>query len=233
MISKINKAVILAAGQGARLIKNQNKHKLKVLIKINNKTLILENIKNLKKYLGVKKIYIIGGYKYKILKRRFNQKKNIFVLNNKEWKKGNGYSLNSALKVLKNETFYLMAGDHFFSKNFYKKISKIKIDFGLACSKKLAFFHDINDVTKILSSNSKIFKIGKKIRKFNRFDAGFFIINKKYLNNTKKKSISEIIESSKTKIGEMIINENDWIDLDTETDIKNFKIAIKKKLFTI
>ena len=140
MNTKINYAVILAAGKGSRLSLGLKKNNLKVLTKINNKTLILENIKNIKKHLKVKKIFIIGGYNFKILNKFFKKNKNITLINNTEWKRGNGYSLNAALKYLKNETFFLLCGDHFFSKNFYKSILKSKVRFGLACSKTYHFF---------------------------------------------------------------------------------------------
>lgn len=231
MNAKINNAVILAAGKGSRLPLGLKKNNLKILAKINNKTLILENIKNIKKYLKVKKIYVVGGYNFKILKKFFKSNKNITLINNTEWKKGNGYSLNIALKYLKNETFFLLAGDHFFSENFYKSILKSRFKFALACSKNLQFFHDINDATKILSKNDIIYNIGKKIKIFNGFDTGFFIINKRYLNSTKKTTISEIIKHAKSRIKRIDVNNNDWIDLDTENDIKNFKIAITKKIF--
>ena len=231
MNTKINNAVILAAGKGSRLSLWLKKNNLKILAKINNKTLILENIKNIKKNLKVKKIFIIGGYNFKILKKFFKTNKNVKLINNTKWKKGNGYSLDAALKYLKNDTFFLLAGDHFFSKNFYKSILKSKVQFGLACSKNLSFFHDINDATKIFSKKNIIYNIGKKIKKFNGFDTGFFIINKRYLNSTKKTSISQIIKNAKNKIKRINVNSNDWIDLDTKTDIKNFKIAIKQKIF--
>src|SRR6056300_1513132 len=163
MNTKINYAVILAAGRGSRLLLGLKKNNLKILTKINNKTLILENIKNIKKYLKVKKIFIVGGYNFKILKQFFKTNKNVTLINNMEWKKGNGYSLDTALKYLKNNTFFLLAGDHFFSKN-------------------LEFFHDINNATKIFSKKNIIYNIGKEIKKFNGFDTGFFIINKRYLN---------------------------------------------------
>ena len=55
MNTKIKNAVILAAGKGSRLSLGLKKNNLKVLTKINNKTLILENIKNIKKHLKLKK----------------------------------------------------------------------------------------------------------------------------------------------------------------------------------
>jgi len=231
MNTKIDSAVILAAGKGSRLYGELKKENLKIFLKINNKTLINENIKNLKKYLNIKKIYIIGGYKFKILEKYFLSKKNIFLINNKDWRKGNGYSLKKALEYFKEKSFYLLAGDHFFSKNFYKKISNCKLDFALACCKSLEFFHDPKDATKIFSKNNNILNIGKNIKKYNGFDTGFFIINKKYLNQVNKPSISEIIKCSNKRIKRINVDGADWIDLDTKADIKNFKLAIKKKYF--
>jgi len=235
MKQKINIAVILAAGKGSRLSNGNKNETLKVLSKINGKYLILENIQKLRSILHVKKIYIVGGYKINELKKFFNNHdKSIKIINNKEWEKGNGFSFKVACKLLKEKLFYMQAGDHYFNDILYKKVYLSKLDYAVACSKKLSFFHDFNDATKVFSKKFKILDIGKKIIKFNGFDAGFFIINPKKLQLKKSyASISEILQNSKKKINRFNIENNDWIDLDTKTDIKNFKTALKNKIFTL
>lgn len=233
MRKKINTAVILAAGMGSRL--SDNKKSLKILSKINNKYLIIENIKKLRKFLQIENIYIIGGYRIRELIKFFKlHDKSVTIINNKEWKKGNGYSFNTACKILNGKLFYMQCGDHFFSEKFYKKIHSSKLNFAVACSKKLNFYHDFNDATKIYSKKNIILDIGKNIEKSNGFDAGFFIINTKKLAIKKvSSSISENLKFSSKKICRLNIENDDWIDLDTKTDIKNFRIALKKKIFTL
>ena len=231
-MKKINTVVILSAGKGLRLNSHQKKKTNKTLIKINRKTLMQQNIVNIKKYLDIQIIYVVVGYNFKKLKKEIsNFDSNIRFIHNKKWKNGNATSLISACNRIKTP-FYLMSGDHYFNRSFYKKILNAKSDFFLACSKKLDFFHDFEDVTKVFSKNNKLINIGKKIIKFNCYDTGFFKIVPKYLDLSYKfKSISQIINNSKKKISLVYVSCKEWIDLDTKTDVANFKSAIRKKIF--
>jgi 1L-myo-inositol 1-phosphate cytidylyltransferase len=232
-MKKTSTAVILSAGKGFRLSSYQKKKTNKTLIKINKKTLMQQNIINIRKYLGIKKIYIVVGYNFKKLKKEILYfDSNIKFIHNKKWKNGNATSLIYACNRIKT-SFYLMCGDHYFNKSFYNKLLNIKKNFFLVCSKKIDFFHDFEDVTKVFSKNDKLKDIGKKINKFNCYDTGFFKIEPKYLNlNYKFNSISEIIKNSKKIINLVYVKSKDWIDLDTKKDIQNFKKAIKNKIFT-
>ena len=148
----------------------------------------------------------------------------------KSW---NNFTINSSegFHELINKSFPYQSIN---SEKFYKKIHSSKLNFAVACSKKLNFYHDFNDATKIYSKKNIILDIGKNIEKSNGFDAGFFIINTKKLAIKKvSSSISENLKFSSKKICRLNIENDDWIDLDTKTDIKNFRIALKKKIFTL
>jgi choline kinase len=231
-MKKIDTMVILSAGKGLRLNTHQKDKTNKTLVMINNKILIEQSIINIKNFLGIKKIYVIGGYKFNELKNKLIKLKlDINFIYNKNWKRGNATSLICACKNIK-KPFFMQPGDHYFHKNFYKRIKNTKQNFFLACSKKLEFFHDFNDATKVLSHKKKLFEIGKNLKKFDCFDTGFFSINPKFLNFAYKcNSISEILNNSKKKINLIDANSTEWIDIDTKKDIKNFQKAIKKKIF--
>ena len=73
-MSKIEHAVILAAGRGTRLLPLTNKLP-KGLVKIRNQTLILRGIKKIRKY--IKNIHITVGYKGSMMAEH--------VIKNKVW----------------------------------------------------------------------------------------------------------------------------------------------------
>ena len=72
MVKRLNKAIILAAGQGSRL-KHILKGKPKPLLRIGKTTLLENLIKNLNS-LNIKKIVIVVGYKSKIIKKKIKNK---------------------------------------------------------------------------------------------------------------------------------------------------------------
>ena len=80
-------AVLLAAGRGSRL-SNLTK-KPKSFLKLNDKFQIIDYQIKMLEIAGVKKIYIITGFKNKLFKEKFIQKKNIKLIFNKNWKKTN------------------------------------------------------------------------------------------------------------------------------------------------
>ena len=69
--------IVLASGLGSRL-REINQNRPKCLLKINNKTILDYTAKIFNKF---EKVYIIGGYKHKLLKR-FENKKVKIVINN-------------------------------------------------------------------------------------------------------------------------------------------------------
>ena len=68
------KCIILAGGKGSRLSEYTTKIP-KPMVKIGNKP-ILDHIINYYNSYGVKKFIIAAGYKYKIIKNYYKQKKN-------------------------------------------------------------------------------------------------------------------------------------------------------------
>ena len=84
------KAIILAAGMGKRL-KNVTLNRPKPLLEVANTT-IIQYLVNCLKEIGVKKIYIVTGYKSKMIKNKLGNSVN--YIHNKKFKSTNSiYSL--------------------------------------------------------------------------------------------------------------------------------------------
>ncbi len=122
-------AIILAAGRGSRL-NNFTKYKPKALIKFRNKTLLQNQINNLR-INNVSNIYLITGY----MKSKFRGYK-VKKIHNQNWRKSNMiYSLLLAKKLLLNKECIISYGDIYYENNAITKLKNCKHDFCLLNNK--------------------------------------------------------------------------------------------------
>ncbi|MHA1892965.1 MAG: sugar phosphate nucleotidyltransferase [Candidatus Helarchaeota archaeon] len=151
-------AVILASGFGKRLGSITNKLP-KTLLKINNKTTILERLINQFKSSKINKIFILSGkHGEKITKIIANLKLNdIFIIKAKDFEKGPIYTFNNAEPLRIKEDFLLCVSDTVFQNDFLGKFLSYhqKNTFSMAYSKKkelqatnILFIQDPTSVSK-------------------------------------------------------------------------------------
>ena len=104
--------VILAGGKGTRL--SEETHRIpKPMVKIGKKP-IISHIINIYRNYGLKNFYILGGYKFKIIKDYFNKNKNIHVVNTGMNTMTGGRLYKILKKISKsnfNKDFFLTYGD--------------------------------------------------------------------------------------------------------------------------
>jgi D-glycero-D-manno-heptose 1,7-bisphosphate phosphatase len=183
--------VILAGGKGSR-IKKFLKNKPKPMAKFNNKYFIEYIIQNFSKY-DFRKIYILAGYKSKIIINKFHKK----IFNFVEvicLKEKNLMGTGGALNVLKKEKindFILVNGDTIFDINLNLLLNTIKNN-------------QVGSIALIKNSSKKNYKLNKlsinknKIineTKGNLKNAGVYFFKKKILNfiNNKVSSLENDI----------------------------------------
>ena len=246
------KAIILAAGTGSRL-KYLTKYKPKCLIEINGKSLLQSQIDNFNSQ-KIKKIVIIGGYKFKKL-RKFNKK----IIVNKEYKRTNMlWSLFKAVKEM-NDDLIISYGDIAYSKYNLKKIIKSKANIGIAYDTnwkkywKKRFSNPIKDVESFkLNSNREIIEIGNKVNSLSNIQGQyigllkfkkkeikkikkvfkFILKNNKTVNNKdiKKAYLTDFIQelvNQKFKVSGVPISDG-WLEIDTVSD---FRLNLHKLRF--
>ena len=108
--------VILASGMGTRL----NKKMPKCLVSINNKTL-LERIINASQ--GFDKVIVVGGYKINLIKKIINNKKNIYIVNNRDFKTTNMVeSFFKAYRKINNDVI-ITYSDILFDQSLFKQMT--------------------------------------------------------------------------------------------------------------
>ena len=121
--NNLNIAVILAAGMGKRL-GNINKNQPKGMIKIGKSPIIKESIEKLLR-AGIKKVFIVTGYKSEVYKKLFASEKNIEILENKNFAETNTlYSLSKIDGKIESD-FLLLESDLIYD---YAAIPAIMMD---------------------------------------------------------------------------------------------------------
>ena len=233
-------ALILAAGFGSRLSVPLNK-KPKSLLQLNHKTILYYLIKRIQE-TKIKKIFIVVGYKKKLiksyLKKVFQNKIKIYYISNDQYKnKGNIYSIHLARKKISNDLLMFNA-DIVLPKNillklvnnpnkniFLVNLSKYKNEDDILFeynNKKIVKKVYIKErvYKKKLVPSAGVLKISKKgVSKF------FSIIKKKNfkINKYYENAYRELIKEMKFKI---YVSKKRIIEVDTKKDY----IKLKRKV---
>lgn len=216
--------VILAGGKGTRISAIQKK-KIKTLIKFKNIPFINYLLNFFCKF-EFNKIYIIGGFRGNLLKKKFNKiNKNFIQIECLIEKKSQGTG--GALRLVRNKiknNFILVNGDSFIDfniTNFYKLNFKNFIGSMLLVKNK--FYKDNKKLNNLLTKKNII-----SFTKTGMMNAGVYFFKKKIFKYIKNKNFSlendclvELINKKKL-LG--VKSSNEFIDIGTKN---NYKIAKK------
>lgn len=169
--------IILAAGRGSRLGR-YTLYQPKGLVKVHNKPLIEWQINAIKK-AGVKKIYIITGYR----KNKF--KYNCGYIHNKRWKNTNMFfSLSLADNLLKKNTCIISYSDIIYGHKIINEMINYNKDISISYDPewiklwKKRFNNPLEDAESFRIFNQKIIEIGNKINKTTIVDGQYMGILK-------------------------------------------------------
>ena len=182
----IKTGVIFCGGYGKRL-GSITKKIPKPMVLVNKKPFLEHLIIQLKN-LGIKKIYLLIGYKHNFIKKYFKNGKKLgvkIIYSFNEPDKETGYRLHSIKKKIK-EDFLLMYGDNYSPINLIKHFlffKKNKSLITLSVSKKK------NGNVKFLPGN-KIKYYSKRDSKLSFVEIGYMICSKKIFNFVNNKNVS-------------------------------------------
>ncbi|MFQ6084953.1 MAG: NTP transferase domain-containing protein [Candidatus Bathyarchaeia archaeon] len=236
-------ALVLAAGKGLRL--SNATEEPKPLIRVAGRTLLERIISNLKK-AGVDRVILVVGYKQDVIRKeiaKWDQRdEEILLVENKEWRKGNLYSLLAAEPYV-NDVFLLCMCDHVGDVHrILKSLIRVKPSSAvlLAADPSEAREED----TRVLVSNELIIDIGKNVADGNYVDTGFFLCSREVFRYAKmaaregKVELADCIKKAASYGRARILNiskieEYDpklrrrvplfWVDCDTIDDIERAK----------
>ena len=224
------KIVILAGGYGSR-ISEYTKTIPKPMIKIKNKPILIYIMEHYAS-CGFDNFYIALGYKGKVIKDYFKNKKYKWKINliNTGLKTMTGGRLKKLKKFIGNETFFMTYGDG---------VSDINL-------KKLLSFHKKNNKLVTLTAvrppaRFGAIKIkGNKVKNFKEkgrmdegwINGGFFVMEPKFLNYIKNDATfleKEPLENIAKK-GQLMAFKHDgfWQCMDTKRDKDRLEEILKK-----
>ncbi|WP_417624139.1 NTP transferase domain-containing protein [Paremcibacter congregatus] len=172
------KCLIAAAGQGTRM---REKGEIKPLIELDGVPIIERVIKNLRAG-GVDDFYVTSGYrgtKVRGFLDMLAERENIKITHiiNEDWERPNGISVLKAKGVI-DGPFILTMCDHLFDPEIIKSLLAhdheddtvtLCVDYNIENP-----VVDIEDVTRVSCTRSRIENIGKVIKGYNAFDTGIF-----------------------------------------------------------
>lgn len=227
-------AIILAAGMGTRL-KDLTTDKPKALVKIADKTLI-EYVIDLAMFADCEKTIVVTGSGHDLV-RSFVERKygidNIVIVENKNYKKGNLYSLQAALPFV-SQGFFLFNVDHVFSKQFIQEalnLSRLTEIFTIFCDNQKKI---VPDQMKVLEEKGRLQIISKKITNYNTGYTGLDYCPDQARENflsavheasrnfgggaVKEDAINCLVQAKRT-VHVADVSGFDWFEVDTQEDL--------------
>lgn len=230
MFEKID-LVIIAGGYGTR-IKKISKGIPKVLLKINNFTVLDYVLMSNSRY-KFRNIFIISGYKGNLIKKKYNNKiYNLTKIKVIQEKKPMGTA--HALKTIKNivsKNFILINGDTIFKINL-SHFLKRSLSFKKAICTLAICVNSKNQYNKKLNNLSLIKNKISFLEKGNFMNGGVYFLNKKIFSFFKKNTLSlenEIIKNlilNKKVYG--IVYKDFFTDIGTPKSYLDANILLKK-----
>lgn len=174
----IDRAIILAAGFGSRLIGMEDPPK--ALARVGGRPLLLQIVENLAS-VGVEECVIVVGHKgAQIVEalERHRVRAAIRFVRNPRFDLPNGNSLLAARDYIEGRTLLTMA-DHLCDPSIYKSVIEHPAGASeavLAVDRRIDACFDLEDATKLVVKDGLITAIGKELREFNAIDTGVFCV---------------------------------------------------------
>jgi choline kinase len=237
----VKKAVIIAAGRGSRL--HNGKSVSKPLTKLLGVPLIKRIMLSVHQ-AGISEFVIVTGFMADDLQGFVANdpdlaKFKIDFVHNDEWNKSNGISvLTAAQKV--QENFVLLMADHIFDVSTLERLNRVQIgsdEVVLCIDRKLDSIFDMDDATKVKTSQGRIVAISKTLPEYNAVDTGMFlcspalfsVLERAKVNNdcSLSQGIDILARDSKMKYFE--IEDGWWQDVDTPPTMKHAEEMIIQK----
>ncbi len=228
------KAVVLAAGTGSRL-GEITKARTKGMVPVKGKKLI-DYLLEFFEINFFDEIIVVGGFCYEDLKEHINSHgyKNVSVIENKEYLKGNIFTLLTALKEFDNDSFLITNVDHIYPPVMFQKMKKSMKAITAMCDFDRSLGDDDMKV-KLAGDEKKVNAISKQLTDFDCGYIGMTYVDAS-MNSLYRETIKEVLE----RFGEKAVVENilqvlseknpdvpvicdlsgfGWYEVDTEEDL--------------
>ena len=196
------RAVILAAGTGSRL-GELTKTRTKGMVPVKGRKLI----DYLFDYIDVDifdEIIVVGGFAYEDIKNHIDAKgfENVRVIENKQYLKGNIFTLLTALDEFSNDSFLVTNIDHIYPTIMFDKMKESFSGITAMTDQDRKLSHDDMKV-KLYKDTISIKKISKQL---DDFDRGY--IGMSYVDISRESEYRDAAKKAIEKFGENAVVEN-------------------------
>ncbi|WP_433968558.1 NTP transferase domain-containing protein [Tunturiibacter gelidiferens] len=224
---RVNHCLILAAGNGSRLIKASGGSP-KPLVQLHGKPL-LEHVILGAHEAGIDSFVIVVGYGAIAIRQWLSERPlggvSVIVVENSEYRKDNGVSVLKARDQIR-DPFLLLMADHIFEPKTARTLLKEPLAPGeviLAVDPKLDRIFDLDDATKVRRDGDHIVDIGKQIAEYDGFDTGMFLCSPALfdiLESVKKEGNCSLSDGMRmlgreSRLRAFDIEDAAWQDVDT------------------
>ncbi len=221
--------MILAAGQGSRLEQIRNgtpKPALKLLgLSLAERTITAC------KAAGIHRFLVVLGHEADQVRAHYQQIASrrhcdIEFVIAQDWQLGNGVSALAAAEKVNDAPFLLTMSDHLIAPSLIERILRATPEQGeicLAIDRDKAGVFDVEDVTKVTTSDGHIVCISKNLEEWNAADAGVFFCTDALFSALKRAheqdkysltdGVRDLAEAG--KVNAVDVTGEDWIDVDT------------------
>ena len=222
-------AVILAAGEGSRLEQVRNgtpKPALKLLgLSLAERTITTFSA------AGIHRFLVVLGHEADQVRAHYQQIASCrhcdidFVIA-EDWKLGNGASALAAATKLDDTPFLLTMSDHLLAPSLIERILLARPEPGeisLAVDRDKTEVFDVEDVTKVATSDGRVVSIGKNLEEWDAADTGVFFCTEALFSaltrahEHQKHSLTDGVRdlAEAGKVNAVDVTGEDWIDVDT------------------
>jgi len=228
------RAVVLAAGTGSRL-GEITKARTKGMVPVRGKRLI-DYLLDFFEHDFFDEIIVVGGFCYEDLREHINSHdyKKVRVIENKEYLKGNIYTLITALREFSGDSFLITNVDHIYPRVMFQKMKQSMSRITAMCDFDRSLGDDDMKV-KLAADRVKVESISKQLKDFDCGYIGMTYVDVS-MESLYRETINEVIE----RYGEKAVVENilqvlsekdrgvpvicdlsgfGWYEVDTEEDL--------------
>ncbi len=241
MAQPVDQAVILAAGQGIRLRKD-NRDYLKPLYPLFDRPLISYVMNAFYKH-GVRRFFVVVGFEAEELmpgiKEALPDGAELRFIDNPDWRLSNGVSLLKANGRVDGR-FFLSMSDHIFDPGMIAALKSGASDLDslyLAVDAKIDTIFDMDDATKVKIDDGRIVDIHKELADFDAVDTGLFVCPDAIFEHLRaavvdgdcslSDGVRKMAGAGKARVVD--IGRSFWQDVDTPEMLSNAEMLLSRR----
>jgi 1L-myo-inositol 1-phosphate cytidylyltransferase len=234
----MERAIILAAGRGERLVNGRPYPK--PLKPVNGVPLIVRVLRGLEQ-AGVDEVGIVVGYLGDVLKQGLTEYRfdlDLRFVENREFHKPNGTSLLKAKQLVTGATYLLMS-DHLWSPELIHRVRRYPLaadEAVLGIDFKIGACIDLDDATKVTIRGDRIERIGKELPRYDALDTGVFRITPAVIEALQRvdgpdgcslsQGMAELAAEGRMRVVD--VEDAAWVDVDTPMALEHAERLLRR-----